>query len=342
MNATDSIADFTLQTGFTPTALGTYTGAFGLTLTGDPTPGNNVDTARFTMSDSLMSRNDGFITGNYFLHRPSSNAAGEASNFIGTIFDIPANKRDTVTGASVIFGSGTTPGTNATVQIYKFENQQWSFVTLSSQITLNAANISTTGAGGSRFAYFPMDIAPNLVSNYVLDGGSTGATYAAVVQGNANPATSTVLVSASGSVGESYVGISGVADASQNDGGGDFAQSGLPGGIAGATPWVRLHFTNYKPVGIKTIDGLVGSVNAYPNPSSTQLFVPVTLSKVADLSVTLSTPMGQVVARQDFGKVAAGQEMKATFNTAALANGIYFYTVEVGGERITNRVVVSH
>jgi hypothetical protein len=96
------------------------------------------------------------------------------------------------------------------------------------------------------------------------------------------------------------------------------------------------------PGSVGTINGLVGSVVAFPNPSSTQLFVPVTLSKAADLSVTLSTPMGQVVARQDFGTVAAGQEMKATFNTAALANGVYFYTVEVAGERLTNRVVVSH
>ena len=97
-----------------------------------------------------------------------------------------------------------------------------------------------------------------------------------------------------------------------------------------------------SPGAVGTINGLAGSIAAYPNPSSAQLFVPVTLSKAADLSVTLSTPMGQVVARQDFGKVAAGQEVKATFNTAALANGIYFYTVEVAGERLTNRVVVSH
>ena len=99
---------------------------------------------------------------------------------------------------------------------------------------------------------------------------------------------------------------------------------------------------NLVGVSVATIPGIQGSVSAYPNPSSTQLFVPVTLSKAADLSVTLSTPVGQVVARQDFGKVAAGQSVKAEFNTAALANGIYFYTVEVAGERLTNRVVVSH
>ncbi len=81
---------------------------------------------------------------------------------------------------------------------------------------------------------------------------------------------------------------------------------------------------------------------ARPNPAQAEFSVPVTLKAAGAVSVTLTNPMGQVVATQNLGKVAAGQTATAVFNTSALSNGIYFYTVEVGGERTTSRVVVAH
>jgi len=49
--------------------------------------------------------------------------------------------------------------------------------------------------------------------------------------------------------------------------------------------------------------------------------------------------MGQTVAVQRLGNTGSS---KAIFNVASLSNGIYFYTVDAGGERKTGRFVVAH
>ncbi len=101
--------------------------------------------------------------------------------------------------------------------------------------------------------------------------------------------------------------------------------------------------TTCSPVSVKNTEAAVEEVVARPNPANNELFVPVTLkSTAADVAVTLTNPMGQLVAKQNLGKVAAGQTATATFNTAALSSGVYFYTVEAAGTRTTNRVVVAH
>lgn len=91
----------------------------------------------------------------------------------------------------------------------------------------------------------------------------------------------------------------------------------------------------------------VASVNgditaeAYPNPANTSLNVPVTVKADANVTVNITNAVGQTVATQNLGKVAAGQKATATFNTSALANGVYFYTVEANGQRLTQRFAVS-
>jgi hypothetical protein len=80
-------------------------------------------------------------------------------------------------------------------------------------------------------------------------------------------------------------------------------------------------------------------VEAYPNPANTHVVIPVTLTNSANVSVSLSNTLGQVLAIKDLGKVTSA---KANFTTANLANGVYFYTVEAGGERSTGRIVVAH
>jgi hypothetical protein len=52
--------------------------------------------------------------------------------------------------------------------------------------------------------------------------------------------------------------------------------------------------------------------------------------------------LGQVIATQNMGAMNAGQKTTATFNTSALAAGVYLYTVEADGQRVTNRFTVAH
>lgn len=87
---------------------------------------------------------------------------------------------------------------------------------------------------------------------------------------------------------------------------------------------------------------ILDKVGAYPNPSNTELNVPFTLLEKANVTVSLTNMVGQVVATENMGSLNAGQKATATFNTSNLAAGIYLYTVEANGQRVTNRFTVAH
>lgn len=88
--------------------------------------------------------------------------------------------------------------------------------------------------------------------------------------------------------------------------------------------------------------GIIRIADAYPNPVSSELSVPVTLSESAPVTITLVNTLGQTVREVNLGKIAANQPVVGKISTANLAEGVYFYTVNAGGNRITKRVIVSH
>lgn len=83
----------------------------------------------------------------------------------------------------------------------------------------------------------------------------------------------------------------------------------------------------------------VNSINAVPNPATSELNIMFSLANATNVSVSLTNVLGQVVATQNINNTANG---KATFNTAALPSGVYVYTLQANGEKATGRVVVSH
>lgn len=85
--------------------------------------------------------------------------------------------------------------------------------------------------------------------------------------------------------------------------------------------------------------GVITSVKAFPNPANNEVFVPFNLKANSNVNVTLTNTVGQTIGSQSFDNVNSG---RATFNTANLANGIYFVTVDANGQRETTRVVVAH
>lgn len=84
---------------------------------------------------------------------------------------------------------------------------------------------------------------------------------------------------------------------------------------------------------------VITSVKAFPNPANNEVYVPFNLNAKANVNVTLTNTVGQVISTQAFNNANEG---KATFNTSSLSNGIYFVTVEANGQRETTRVVVAH
>lgn len=82
--------------------------------------------------------------------------------------------------------------------------------------------------------------------------------------------------------------------------------------------------------------------NAYPNPANTELNIPFTISEKGNVNVSISNILGQVVATQTLTNISAGQAQIAKFNTSNLVNGIYIYSVESNGQRVSNRFSVAH
>jgi hypothetical protein len=87
---------------------------------------------------------------------------------------------------------------------------------------------------------------------------------------------------------------------------------------------------------------LFGDVKAFPNPANTQLNVPVSVSESANVTVSISNMLGQVIATQNMGAMNIGQKETAVFNTTSLSAGVYLYTIEANGQRVSNRFSVSH
>lgn len=332
----DSLIDFSEPfPGFLPNVSGTYQAIFKATVAGDATPGNNVDTTTMVISDSTLAvfAPNASLSG-YYVHRPSSHSAGEATFFQGMQFEIANDKSDTVTSASASFSSSTQPGGKVSIQIYKRIGGGYSIVGSSLSLPLTSSMISPSGS--ATFANFPMDISNGPV---VLDSGS----YVAVVQTESVPANNSVVLWTTPSLNPNavpFVGYPGAQANSNNDGAFDFSPNSLAVGTTRAAV-MRINF-GVVPSSVQNTTSNFELGAARPNPAQSEFFVPVTLKTAAEVSVTLTNPMGQVVATQNLGKVAAGQTTNAVFNTSALANGVYFYTVEAGGARTTNRVVVAH
>lgn len=95
---------------------------------------------------------------------------------------------------------------------------------------------------------------------------------------------------------------------------------------------------NVTSVDVKEV-ATVTKVNAYPNPANNELNIPFTLANTADVNITLSNMLGQVVATKNMSNVSNGT---AIFNVANLPSGLYTYTLTVNGTRNSGRIVINH
>ncbi len=90
---------------------------------------------------------------------------------------------------------------------------------------------------------------------------------------------------------------------------------------------------------VATVKGNILSANAYPNPAATEVRVPFELKAAANVNVTITNTVGQVVKAANMGNITKGE---AVISVSDLTNGVYFYTVDADGQRQTGRVVVNH
>lgn len=102
---------------------------------------------------------------------------------------------------------------------------------------------------------------------------------------------------------------------------------------------VRISCATCFQTAVPTVTNIISKSEAYPNPAYSEVVVPFTISRNANVTVTLANAMGQVVNTQKMGNLTSGQ---AVFPVSNLADGIYFYTIQADEHRTTGRVVVAH
>ena len=337
VNAYDTIADFGTVSSFFTNTPGLYTVPFSVGLTGDADLTNDKDTTRFAVTDSTWSLNapGSLISGTTFLHRTST---GE-NHTSGTEFVVAAGRSDTLTSVTVAFGSGTTAGQIAGVQIYHFDGSAWVYDGLTQFRAIAASEISSSSA--VNYATFPVDYTAS--GGYIiLNGGTDGVNYAAVVKGQGNTADVSVVCTENPAP-LSIIGSIGLTDTSLNDGaaGQQFGEGGLPSGLSVA-PMVALNFGKVPSLGVKDLNSngnVIGK--AFPNPANTSVSIPFTTLRSAVVSVTMSNMLGQVLRTQTVD-ATGGQATKATFSTRDLPAGVYMYTVSAEGKQSTGRITVTH
>jgi len=78
----------------------------------------------------------------------------------------------------------------------------------------------------------------------------------------------------------------------------------------------------------------------FPNPVKTETRIRVTLARTCDVSIRISDLTGAVVMELNKGTLVTGNH-DIVINASQMKQGIYFYTVNLGGEKITKKMIVQ-
>lgn len=96
------------------------------------------------------------------------------------------------------------------------------------------------------------------------------------------------------------------------------------------------------PTGINDVPDNISSLNVYPNPATTQVTVSIDLKEQSDVTIDIIDITGKQIAVISKDKNANGSSMSRTFNTAALANGIYTIRINANGKTVNRKLNVAH
>lgn len=104
-------------------------------------------------------------------------------------------------------------------------------------------------------------------------------------------------------------------------------------------PLVRMNFNS--SVGIEEGDRMngIGLGQNVPNPANGTTMIPFDLQQAANLTLEVHDMSGKLVSAQTIGKRAAGSH-RLQYDTSALNEGVYFYSLVADGTRLTKRMTV--
>jgi hypothetical protein len=95
------------------------------------------------------------------------------------------------------------------------------------------------------------------------------------------------------------------------------------------------------PTGINDMPDNINTLNVYPNPATTQVTVSIDLKEQSDVIIDMVDITGKQIAVISKDKNAIGS-MSRTFNTGALANGIYTIRINANGKTVNRKLNVAH
>ena len=81
------------------------------------------------------------------------------------------------------------------------------------------------------------------------------------------------------------------------------------------------------------------SISVYPNPVTDRAVVKVNMTQGGNVQISMSNMLGQAVMNLDKGYVTAGLK-QFTLDASQLTPGVYFCTVQINGQRYTQKLIV--
>ncbi|HCD48328.1 MAG TPA: hypothetical protein DEQ46_06830, partial [Cryomorphaceae bacterium] len=78
----------------------------------------------------------------------------------------------------------------------------------------------------------------------------------------------------------------------------------------------------------------------FPNPASGITKLAIESAEAANYNMVVMDMTGRLVEMKDFGRLDAGRHIK-TIDVTNYAAGVYFYTIESAGSKITKKLIVE-
>lgn len=310
VSSSDSLVS---TTNFTPAAAtASFTANFAASATAtDENPTDNTASKTFHVAQFAYARDEAGLLG--------TTATGSITNFssnsgqpfkIGGIFEIMG--AGTIYGAHVVLrGTIPTGGGLLYAEIYKFDGTDYIFQS-------GTVDMDITGASQTnKLLYLPF-ITPLVVAptdDILIVAGHYGSELP--------------IASAGAAIDGSVLGFDG---------------TGTLFGLANpVNPCVRISFDQnlWIAAGVNEIEnnGIVLGQNT-PNPFNADSKINFEIPAAANVSFTITDITGKIVETIQMGNLNAGSHI-LELNASNYNSGVYFYTITVGQNQLTNRMVIQ-
>jgi hypothetical protein len=314
---------FVTSTPFTPTSQGTYTSVFTVNQTQtDDNASNNSLTRTFIVTDTIYARDLGVTTTGVRNISTNQYIGGDVDeSIIANLYEFPAETN--IKSASAFIATATALGTSFDFVLYSIDATG----NISAAPVANS-DIYTISTAADRNKWVTLPFVNGAYPVLANESYYIGIRCYGQVAG-----TTSLFVLSDLALEQ----LNGPQTTLVNFSAGDPAQWGL---IGASSPFIRLNVDG--PVGIEEMasqNGIVLYQNV-PNPTSEITTINFEIAKSNKVSLAIYDVTGKLVASIDRGSLAAGSH-SISINAKTLEAGMYFYTLYVGDNKLTKKMMVK-